>query len=177
SHRSLIAVVLIAFAVVAYSFTQLGNFLTKEDQLTHADAIAVLAGTQMDRPLEALDLYKRGYAPRVVLTYNTPEGSFAAVAARGIAVPMEADETRGILIRLGLPSDAIILARRSHDNTAEEAQTFRDLAVKNGWHRIIVVTSRYHLRRAAFAIRREMTGTGIQVEMHGTRYETVNPNR
>jgi uncharacterized SAM-binding protein YcdF (DUF218 family) len=131
----------------------------------------------MDRPLEAVDLYKQGYAPGIVLTYGMPEAAFAVLAARGVMFPAQADEARDIFIRLGIPANAIILPPRIHDNTAQEAQTLRELAVKNGWRRIIVVTSRYHLRRAGFAMRREMAGSGVDVEMHGTRYEKVDPDR
>ena len=174
---TLAIVTAILFAAVAYGFTQVGHFLTKEDPLQKADAIAVLAGTRMDRPLEAVDLYKQGYAPRIVLTYRSPETAFGVLAERGVTFPAEADETRDISIRLGVPEDAIILPPRIHDNTAQEAQTFRELAQANGWHRIIIVTSRYHLRRAGFALRREMAGTGVAVEMRGTRYEEVSPDR
>jgi uncharacterized SAM-binding protein YcdF (DUF218 family) len=176
-RRTLAAVALIALVLATYGFTQVGRFLTKEDPLQKADAIAVLAGTSMDRPLEAADLYKDGYAPRIVLTHEMREASYGALAARGVTVPAEADEQREILVRLGVPADAIVLPMRIHDNTAQEAQTFRELAIKNGWRRIIVVTSKYHLRRAGFAIRREMGGTGVDVEMHGTRYEEVSPDR
>jgi hypothetical protein len=106
-----------------------------------------------------------------------PEASYEALAARGVIVPAEANEQREILVRLGVPVNAIVLPLRVHDNTAQEAQTFRDLALKNRWRRIIVVTSKYHLRRAGFAIRREMSGTGVEVEMHGTRYEKADPDR
>jgi uncharacterized SAM-binding protein YcdF (DUF218 family) len=176
-RRTLAAVAVILCALAAYAFAQAGRFLTKEDAIQKAEAIAVLAGTRMDRPLEAVDLYRQGYAPRIVLTRRMPEASFAVLAARGVVFPDEADETRDLFIRLGIPADAIILPPRVHDNTAQEAQTFRELAEKNGWRRIIVVTSRYHLRRAGFAVRREMAGSGVDVEMHGTRYEAVNPDR
>jgi uncharacterized SAM-binding protein YcdF (DUF218 family) len=164
-------------AFAAYAFTQAGRFLATEDAIQHADAIAVLAGSRLNRPMEAVDLYKAGYAPRIVLTYETPEASFAAAAARGIPYPAEADEARDILMELGIPVNAIVLPPRIHDNTAQEAQTFRELALKNGWRRMIVVTSPYHLRRAGFAVRRAMAGTGVEIEMHGTRYEQVNPDR
>ena len=175
-RRTRAAVAVILFALAAYGFTQLGRFLTKEDAIQKADAIAVLAGTRMDRPLEAVDLYKQGYAPRIVLSYGVPEASFVALTSRGVKIPPEADEAREIFIKLGVPADAIVLPPRIHDNTAQEAQTLRELAVENGWRRIIVVTSRYHLRRAGFAMRREMAGSGVDVEMHGTRYEKVDPD-
>jgi uncharacterized SAM-binding protein YcdF (DUF218 family) len=176
-RRTLVAVALITLVLAAYGFTQVGHFLTKEDPLQKADAIAVLAGTSMDRPLEAADLFKEGYAPRIVLTHQMPEASYVALAARGVIVPVEANEQREILVRLGVPANAIVLPLRIHDNTAQEAETFRELAVRNRWRRIIVVTSKYHLRRAGFAIRREMGGTGVEVEMHGTRYEEADPDR
>ena len=47
----------------------------------------------------------------------------------------------------------------------------------NRWHRLIIVTSKYHVRRARFALRRELAGTGVEVEVRGSRYDDVNPDR
>jgi uncharacterized SAM-binding protein YcdF (DUF218 family) len=176
-YRTFAVVFIIAFALLAYACANAGRFLTKEDQIGNADVIAVLAGTRMDRGLEAADLYRRGYAPRILLTRNIPERSFAALAARGITFPADVEITRDALATLGVPRDAIVLPEKIHDNTAEEAQTLRQLAVSNGWRRMIVVTSKYHLRRAGFALRRELAGTGVEVQMHGSRYDDVNPDR
>ena len=176
--RTFIAVAaIIALALVAYAFVNVGRFLTREDPIGKADAIAVLAGTRMDRALEAADLYNHGYAPRIVLSRQVPEPSFAVLAARGISLPADADVTRDTLEKLGVPRDAIVVPERVHDNTAQEAQTLRQLAVQNGWHRLIIVTSKYHLRRAGFALRRELRGAAIDVEMRGSRYDDVNPDR
>ena len=176
-YRTFAAVFVIAFALLAYACANLGRFLTKEDRLEKGDVIAVLAGTRMDRALEAADLYARGIAPRILLTRNVPERSFATLAARGITFPTDVDVARDALTKLGVPRDAIMAPDRIHDNTAEEAQTLRQLAVSNGWRRLIVVTSKYHLRRAGFALRRELSGTGIEVTMHGSRSDDVNPDR
>lgn len=162
---------------MVFAIARAGRFLVEEDPLQHADAIAVLAGSVMDRPLAAVDLYKQGYAPIVVLTRDRPEFSVIELAQRGIMIPSKADAQRDALIKLGVPANAIVLPDRIHDNTAQEAQTFRALAMQHGWHRLIVVTSLYHTRRAAFAIRRELKGTGIDVEMHATEYEPLHPDR
>jgi len=169
--------IVIALTLLASGFLGVGRFLTREDPIASADAIAVLAGTRMDRALEAADLYRRGYAPRIVLSRQVPERSFAVLAARGITLPADADVTQETLEKLGVPREAIVVPETIHDNTAQEAQTLRQLAVQNGWHRLIVVTSKYHLRRAGFALRREFRGAPIEVAMHGTRYDDVNPNR
>jgi len=167
----------IALALSLYAFTHIGRYLTKEDPLRKADAIAVLAGTRMDRALEAADLYQRGYAPRIVITREIPERSFAALAQRGITLAPNADVTRDVLQQLGVPAAAIIIPDAIHDNTAQEAQTLRQLAVRNRWRTLIVVTSKYHLRRAGFTLRRELRDTGTEVMMHGTRYGDANPDR
>lgn len=173
----IVVAAIITLAVLAYAFVNAGRFLAKEDQIGRADVIAVLAGTKMDRAMEAADLYARGYAPVIVLSRPLQEKSLAVLAARGIAVPADAELARDALVKLGVPRSAIVLPDRTHDNTAQEAQTLRLVAVENGWHRMIVVTARYHVRRAGFAMRREFRGAGIDVQMHGTRYDDVHPDR
>jgi uncharacterized SAM-binding protein YcdF (DUF218 family) len=175
--RTLAIILIVALALAAYAFVNVGRFFTKEDPLQRADAIAVLAGTRTDRALEAADLYQRGLAPRIVLSKGLPERSAGALARRGIALRTEVDVTRAVLQKLGIPADAIIVPDRLHDNTAQEGQTLRRLAAANAWHRLIIVTSRYHLRRAGFALRRELAGTGTELIMHGTPYDDTNPDR
>jgi uncharacterized SAM-binding protein YcdF (DUF218 family) len=175
-HRTSVVVLVAALALSGYGFAHLGRYLTKEDPIRKADAIVVLAGTRMDRALEAADLYQSGYAPRIVITREAPERSFAVLAQRGITLAANADVTRGVLEKIGVPS-AILIPAAIHDNTALEAQTVRQLALMNQWRTVIVVTSKYHLRRAGFAMRRELKATGTDVVMHGTRYDDANPDR
>jgi uncharacterized SAM-binding protein YcdF (DUF218 family) len=175
-RRTFAVVAVIALASAAYAFAHVGLYLTKEDAIGKADAIAVLAGTRMDRALEAADLYQNGYAPRIVITRQKPEPSFAALAQRGVTLASDEDVTRGVLEKLGVPAAAIIVPDAIHDNTAQEAQTLRQLAVMNRWRTLIIVTSKY-LRWAGFAIRRELKDTGTEVMMHGTGYDEVNPDR
>jgi uncharacterized SAM-binding protein YcdF (DUF218 family) len=173
----LLIVIVAVIAVLLFVAMNLGTFLYEDDPLQPADAIAALAGTVAARPLEAVDLYTRGYAPVIVITREEPEAGVTELQRRGIIVPSKAEVTRDVFLKLGVPSNAIVIPERIHSNTAQEAQTFRALAMQHGWHRIIVVTSVYHTRRAGFAIRRELKGTGINVEMHASRYEPLHPPR
>ena len=61
---ALAAVLLVVAAVAA---PRLGAWLVVEDPLQKADAIFVLGGTMFERPLEAVDLYHEGWAPRLLL--------------------------------------------------------------------------------------------------------------
>ena len=178
SWRRLLGVALLlltAFTVGA--FRSAGRFLAVQHTLTKADAIFVLAGTLVERPLEAAALFRDGYAPAIVLTRATGEPGLAAAAALGVRVPTEFDLTRSALLQLGVPAAALITPDRIHDNTGEEADTLRALAISRGWRRVIVVTSVYHLRRTALACRRAMAGTGVEILMRGSRYDRAAPDR
>ena len=179
-HPRLILVLLLlaAIALGLYAFAQLGQFLTKEDPLVKADAIFVLAGTRLVRPLEGADLYLEGYAPRLVMTRDVQEESaYEHMAGRGHAVTRDVDQIRDVFVSMGIPRDAIVIPERRHDSTAAEAITLRELAARHRWRRVLVVTSNYHLRRAAFAVRRELRGTGVEVTMRGSRYDPLRPEQ
>ena len=159
------------------AFVNLGSVLAAEDPLEHADAIFVFAGTRAERPLEAFELWKEGYAPRVVVTRAVAEQAMSIVERRGIRVESDIELNRTVLLQLGLPPSALIIPNRIHDNTAEEAQTLRELVVRNRWHKVILVTSKYHLRRAWLASRRELRGVDVRLIRRGSRYDSATPPR
>jgi uncharacterized SAM-binding protein YcdF (DUF218 family) len=162
-------------ACSAFACSRLGAFLHAEDPLQHADAICVLAGTRMERPLEAVDLYLERWAPRIVLTEDAPDSGIIALERRGLRFPSEAEIARDTIVRLGVPAHAVTVVRDIHDSTAHEAHTFRSLAQSGGWRRIVIVTSKYHTRRAGFAIRRELKGSGVEVIVRASRYDPSDP--
>lgn len=167
-----------AAAAAVYGFVRLGAYLSPEDPLQKADAAVVLAGTRMLRPLEAADLYLEGYVPYIVLTRELYETeAYSAVAGRGHPLEPDVDRARDVFVSMGIPRQAIIIPERVHDSTAAEAITFRELAQQRGWRRVIVVTSRFHLRRGSFAVRREFAGTNIETIMRASRYDPVRPER
>ena len=174
---ALAAAGLLLLALAAYALAGFGRFLAREDPLEKSDAIVVLAGTFLERPLEGADLYREGWAPVIVLTYGIQDEGIAIMRERGISLPAEEDQAIKALTDLGIPREVFITPPRVHDNTAQEAQTLRELATRRGWKQVIVVSSKYHLRRAGFAYRRELEGTGVRILMHGSRYDYANPDR
>ena len=152
-----------------------GRFLQHEDPLERADAIFVLAGTRLVRPLEAVDLYKAGWAPLIVLSPGRLEPSERLIRERGIEFPPESELLRNTLIHLGVPPSAIVTSDESMDNTASEANLLRAMVIARHWHRVIIVTSKYHVRRAGFAFRRGLEHTGAKAIMRASRYDTSDP--
>jgi uncharacterized SAM-binding protein YcdF (DUF218 family) len=78
---------------------------------------------------------------------------------------------------MGIPGEAVLIPPRVRDSTAAEAITLRELAGQYGWRRVIVVTSRFHLTRARFAVRRELAGRGPEIIMRATRYDPLKADR
>jgi uncharacterized SAM-binding protein YcdF (DUF218 family) len=171
-------IAVIALLVIGTAgFLRLGTFLVDEDPVQPSDAIFVLAGSQMNRPLEAADLYRAGAARTIVISQDSSDEAVLALEARGVHHPRHAEMVRDTLIKDGIPAAAILMPTRIHDNTAQEAQTLRELARTHDWTRVIVVTSKYHTRRAGFAMRRELRDTRVTVILRASRYDRSHPAR
>jgi uncharacterized SAM-binding protein YcdF (DUF218 family) len=175
---AILACLLLFLIAGVYGLVNLGAFLAPEDPLQKADAIFVFAGTFVERPLEAADLYRDGYAPVVVITRSTREQDAYEVARRrGATLDDEFTVARDVLRELAVPDAAILSPADVHDNTAQEAATLRELARRERWSRVIVVSSKYHLRRVSLACTRALAGTPVQIIRRGTRYDPSVPGR
>jgi uncharacterized SAM-binding protein YcdF (DUF218 family) len=160
-----------------FTFTDIGRFLAREDPLQKADAIFVFSGTLVERPFEAAELFREGYAPRVVVTRATIDQATFQLGKRGIRVPTEYDLNREVLLKVGVPAEVLVTPSFIHDNTGEEARTLRELALAHQWRRVILVSSKYHLRRLTLASRRALRGTNVEVIARGSRYDESVPDR
>jgi uncharacterized SAM-binding protein YcdF (DUF218 family) len=175
ARRVLVLFGLLVVAGAVWLLNYGGRFLQHEDPLQRADAIFVLAGTRVERPLEAVDLYKEGWAPRIVLSPGRPEPAERLARARGIRVPSDSELSRDVIQKLGVPASAIVAVDGYVDNTAQEANLLRAMVIANHWHRVIVVTSKYHVRRAGFAFRRGLADTPTTLIMRASRYDPSDP--
>jgi uncharacterized SAM-binding protein YcdF (DUF218 family) len=176
-RRTFLALVLAAVVAAGWFLYYGGRYLQHEDPLQKSDAIFVLAGTRAERPLEAIDLYKEGYAPIVILSPGIEENAEVLLRKRGVRFPRQDELQREALVQSGIPPAAVLSIGGSVDNTAQEANLLRAIVQARGWRRVIIVTSKYHTRRTGFAFRRGLEGTGAQVIMRATRYDSSDPAR
>jgi uncharacterized SAM-binding protein YcdF (DUF218 family) len=174
-RRTILALLVLAALTAVWLLFYGGRYLQHEDPLQKVDAIFVLSGTRLERPLEAVDLYQSGYAPLIVLSPGRPEAGEAILRQRGIRYPSEADIARNAMVQLGVPSSAVVATNGYVDNTAQEANLLREMVKAHGWRRVIIVTSKYHTRRSSFAFRRGLDGTGTEVVMRASRYDPSDP--
>jgi len=164
------------FALTLFALSKLGSFLVVEDPLEKADAIFVLGGTRFERPLEAVDLYREGWAPRILLMRVVRDYGEVELIKRGFKFPLESDVQFDALTRMGIDPSAITILGEK-DNTRDEADDIRDQAIQHQWTRIIVVTSKQHTRRARLVVTRRLAGTGTKVIMRASRYDRTRPEQ
>ena len=146
-----------------------GGWLRLVESPRNADAIIVLAGSY-ERSLYAADLYQQHYAPKVYVSVPALDAGNAQIEALGIALPQDVEIHRQILLKKGVPAQAIMTFGQGSLSTAEEAEVLKRLFASPGL-RLLVVTSPYHTRRAALILHCAFDGTGIGVTVVATPYE------
>lgn len=116
-----------------------GRFLVV-DQPQPADAIVVLAGGPDDRYYKAVRMLSRGYGRIIFLDARTDVVHFGTTPAR--LAQQFIDSGAGAL------AGKVRLCPISGDSTREEAAHINDCLRSAGAHRVLLVTSDYHTRRA-----------------------------
>jgi uncharacterized SAM-binding protein YcdF (DUF218 family) len=156
------------------AFLNLGRWLDQEDPPQKAAAIAVLSGRMPARALEAARLYNQGYAPQIWLSYSVEPGA----TLEKFSVPYAGEEfyDRLLLLHQGVPDSAIHVLAPPVVNTADEMRTFGQALRKENLHRIILVTSRVHTRRAA-ALWKRLSAKDGEAILRGATDEGDNPAR
>jgi uncharacterized SAM-binding protein YcdF (DUF218 family) len=123
-------------------------FLIVEDSLDRAAAIVPLGGQTPFREMEAAKLYRAGLAPQVVIVGATPSAETEALRELGFKERQEWELRREVLIQQRVPATAIVvLTMKAAGGTLEELQAVYS-AMNSNAASVILVTSKYHTRRA-----------------------------
>jgi uncharacterized SAM-binding protein YcdF (DUF218 family) len=152
-----LGVVLILLIVGFFAYKPLlrtaGNFLVVADAREPADAIVVLAGSDLARPFEAVQLFKAGIAPWVVVTTERPSRIFEQLKKDGIVLNQTFENYVKVIAGYGVPEDHILRIETHVTSTMDEMQSIGEFARKRGWERLLIVTSNFHTRRARMTAR------------------------
>lgn len=176
-RRAILVLVVLTFISILAFVPYAGRYLASEDRLERADVIVVPAGPRAERWLEAVDLRQEGWAPTMLLSPGRTERAEVQLRQRGITFPATVDLIRAAILQMGVPAEAVLVMPGSLDNTAQEASMTRRMALEAGWRRLIVVTSKYHVRRTRFAFEREFRGTPVTVCVRASRYDPSTPEQ
>ncbi|MFQ5816837.1 MAG: YdcF family protein [Terriglobia bacterium] len=131
-----------------------GEWWVVSDELKKAEAIVVLGGDSPrgDRLARAAQLYREGWAPRLVLV--------------GPALRTYLNETELMereALALGVPASQLVRVPLPATSTLHEAFLLRPVLAQHGFRRVIVVTSNFHARRARRIFRAVFRPRGTQV--------------
>jgi len=126
------------------------------DPLEKADAIVVLGGGLETRPFAAARLYRDGYAPRILIA--RPKAS--PTDELGLTT-REKEVTRQVLLKEGVPDNALTDIGNDVQSTYEESLAVRDWLKTNHATRLIVPTDVFHTRRVRWLFRKQLKGTGV----------------
>jgi uncharacterized SAM-binding protein YcdF (DUF218 family) len=152
-----------------------GRFLIVSHPLEKADLVVCLGGSPVDRGLEAAELVKEGYAPRIFISREDPPEAIEILRSRGVDFPENRHLTYEMLKALGLSSESLVVSDDVVSSTAEEAEQLRGLALDEGFSHLIVVTSPQHTRRAWIAFRHMFKDSGVSVSMRPARFSAFDP--
>jgi uncharacterized SAM-binding protein YcdF (DUF218 family) len=133
-------VVFLAYVTHPVYLEGLGQMLVTSDSLTHADVIIVLDGDYPldERFLYAVQLWQRGYAPRIILSAKLVDWQ-----------TVEDYPTWRHAMKIKNVRRSILEVAPHHaDSTKEEAQFLISYRVTHKYRSAIIVTSNYHTRRA-----------------------------
>jgi uncharacterized SAM-binding protein YcdF (DUF218 family) len=121
-----------------------GRWLVHEDPLAPADVVFVLSGSMPYRAEEAAKVFRRGYAREVWV--SRPE-SPRELERLGIHFVGEEEYNRAVLLRAGVPEQAVHILPDTISNTEQEVEEVAREMQRTGKARIIIVTSPQHTRR------------------------------
>jgi len=143
----------------------LGAFLVETQPPDHADLVVVLAGDPYGhRILKGAALVKEGYAPYVLVS---GPASFYGLHESDLAIPFA--------VKRGFPAAWFIAFPHDAHSTDEEGRAILPELRKRNAHRVLVVTSDYHTRRALHTLREQWPG--IDVRMVAAPDEYFSPYR
>jgi uncharacterized SAM-binding protein YcdF (DUF218 family) len=147
------AAALVLFLLIFYSplVWWLAEPLRIVDTPQPADAVVVFAGGVgesgragggvQERIGKAVELYRAGVAPRVIISSGF------------VFTLREAEVMKAIAIDNGVPAEAIVLEQAA-SNTYENVVLTHRILSANNWRRIALVSSPYHMRRALLTWRK-----------------------
>jgi uncharacterized SAM-binding protein YcdF (DUF218 family) len=161
------AAILIVVSVIG--FLNAGVFLCAPAQpVVVADAMVILGGDAGARTLKGIDIYKKGFVNRIILT-GLDEGEPGAQR-------YYLNWRSQMLISAGVPHQILKFDTVSK-NSWEEAQSTLNRARQNGWKTVLVVSDPPHMRRLNWTWGKVFQGSGISYKLIEGVPSWWNPRR
>jgi uncharacterized SAM-binding protein YcdF (DUF218 family) len=163
-----------------YLLRQIGHFLVLEQKPQKSDIIVVLNGRDTERSLAAVDMYKTGYGKLIVIARGPKQpgcGEFWKRVGKDFNSKVFFQRS---VEAMGIPRDSFMQIGEGVHSTFDEAKAARTFLKEKGYKSILLVTSKWHSRRAYLTFT-SVFGENERVEeiritCHPSKYDTFNPD-
>lgn len=148
------------------------NIFNTSSYTKGADAILILSGNPSTRIEKAVELYKEGYAPKILLTTTIRDGDkYHHIIKSQMDIAKEALEYENIKDFVILPS-----SKNGATSTFDEAYDLANYVQKNNLKKVILVTDCYHTARSIYAFKKVFSKLDIktQLEIAGAKNNDFN---
>jgi uncharacterized SAM-binding protein YcdF (DUF218 family) len=151
---ALLFIALLLYLSSGMIMTRLGGFLVLDEKPVPSDAVVVLCtGVEYyPRLIEAAELFKKGFARKVVINGNRKTDVLRRLEEKGFqrCCPWYEESLR-ILLMFGVPKDQVIcISAEDAYDTVSEAEIVGKEILQKKFTTIIITTSKFHTRRARF---------------------------
>jgi hypothetical protein len=130
------------------------------DSLTPADVAVVLGGGLDTRPFAAAELYHNGIVKKVLVSQVSDGRAVAIGAELG-----HTEANRQVLLKLGVPADAIETFGSLNRNTKEEALALFEWTQQHASRAVIIPVGSFEARRVRWTFRHEFAGKPVRIEI------------
>jgi hypothetical protein len=165
--RRSIAAALILAALAGLAWAERAPLLRRaadlwivSDPLTPADVAVVLGGGLDVRPFVAAELYHKGLVKKVLVSQVADTRVTAIGVERG-----HTETNREVLLKLGVPADAIETFGSSNKNTKDEAFALLEWAQRHASRALMIPAGIFEARRVRWTFRHEFAGQPIRIEV------------
>lgn len=157
---ALLSVIILLYIIACH---EAGEWLVKEDDLVHSDAIVMLMGSISDRVSQTNDLYKQKIANKVIIVEESM-GAYKTLKERGVNIISNTSQVHDAFVTLGIPPDSIIILPGDAASTQMEATIIREYLINNSeLDTLLIVSSAEHMRRAFMIFKSTLRKDGLQI--------------
>lgn len=139
-----------------------------------ADAVLILSGNYDTRVERAVELYKEGYAPKILFTTALHNGDKYHHVFKS-----KSDEVREVLDFERIKDYEILPSTKGGaTSTFDEAYDLAEYVLKNGLKHVIIVTDDFHTARAIYAFKKvfKKLEMDIRLEIAGAKNNHFDEN-
>jgi uncharacterized SAM-binding protein YcdF (DUF218 family) len=152
---------LVCYVFRAPLLTSVAEAWVVNEPTAYADAIVILGGRPDLRPFAAARLYHAGIAPCILYM----DVKLSPEVQLGLTLS-EREITRRVLLSNNVPESATVAVGDGVASTYGESRAVRSWLATNAAKSIVLCTDLSHTRRALWIFRKELAGTGVQVNVN-----------